>query len=89
MTVLTFPSSPTEGQQYSAPNGIQYVFDGIKWIVETTSPTSEAITNSTQDRISPMFVNGNNTGISFTYNANTNIMTTFITIDGGNALTTF
>jgi len=51
MTVLTFPTNPTLGQQYAAPNGIQYVFDGVKWVVETTSSSSAAVTNSTQDRL--------------------------------------
>jgi hypothetical protein len=58
MTVLTFPTNPILGQQYAAPNGIQYVFDGVKWIVETTSSSSAAVTNSVQDRVAPMFVTG-------------------------------
>ena len=89
MTVLAFPSSPTLGQRYNAPNGVQYVYDGVKWTVETTASTSEAITNSIQDRVAPMFVNGNNTDIVFAYNSNTNTMTTNITIDGGTASTQF
>jgi len=89
MTVLVFPSSPILGQRYDAPNGIQYVYDGVKWTVETTASTSLAVTNSTQDRVAPMFVNGNNTGIVFAYNSNTNTMTTNITIDGGTASTQF
>jgi len=74
MTVLTFPTNPILGQQYAAPNGIQYVFDGVKWIVETTSSSSAAVTNSVQDRVAPMFVTGDHTGITFTYNAATNVM---------------
>lgn len=89
MTALAFPSSPTLGQRYDAPNGLQYVYDGVKWIVETTTSTSEAVTNSTQDRVAPMFVNGDNSGITFTYNSNTNTMTTNIIIDGGTASSTF
>ena len=86
MTVLTFPSNPTNGQQYAAPNGIQYVFDGVKWIVETTSSSSEAVSNSTQDRVAPMFVDGDNSGITFTYNAETNIMSAEVTAVNGNQL---
>ena len=86
MTVLTFPSNPTVGQQYAAPNGIQYVFDGVKWIVETTSSSSEAVSNSTQDRVAPMFVDGDNTGITFTYNATTNVMSATVTSVNGNQL---
>lgn len=89
MTALTFPSSPTLGQTYDAPNGLQYVYDGVKWTVETTSSSSEAVTNSTQDRVAPMLVNGDNTGITFNYNSTTNTMSASITVDGGNATTTF
>ena len=86
MTVLTFPSNPTNGQRYAAPNGIQYVFDGVKWIVETTTSSSAAITNSTQDRVAPMFVDGDNTGITFTYNAETNVISAEVTAVNGDTL---
>jgi hypothetical protein len=86
MTVLTFPSNPTNGQRYAAPNGIQYVFDGVKWIVETTTSSSEAISNSTQDRVAPMFVNGTHDGITFSYDAATNVMSAEVTAVNGNRL---
>lgn len=86
MTVLTFPSNPTVGQQYAAPNGIQYVFDGVKWIVETTSSSSAAVTNSTQDRVAPMFVDGDHQGITFSYNAATNVMSADVTAVNGDRL---
>lgn len=86
MTVLTFPSSPTLGQTYDAPNGLQYVYDGVKWVVETTSSTSEAVTNSTQDRVAPMFVDGDNTGITFAYNAETNTISASVTAVNGDSL---
>ncbi len=86
MTVLTFPSNPIEGQVYNAPNGIRYVYDGVKWVVETTTSTSEAVTNSTQDRVAPMFVNGDHEGISFTYNSATNALTATVTAVNGDSL---
>lgn len=86
MTVLTFPTSPTLGQQYAAPNGIQYVFDGVKWIVETVASTSLAVTNSVQDRVAPMFVDGTHGGITFTYNAATNVMSAEVTAVNGDTL---
>jgi hypothetical protein len=86
MTVLTFPTNPTNGQRYAAPNGIQYVYDGVKWIVETVASTSLAVTNSVQDRVAPMFVDGDNAGISFTYNAETNTMSAAVTAINGNQL---
>lgn len=86
MTVLTFPSSPIIGQRYNAPNEIQYVYDGVKWIVETVASTSAAVTNAVQDRVAPMFVNGPNTGISFAYNAATNVMSAAVTALNGDTL---
>jgi hypothetical protein len=86
MTVLTFPTNPTLGQRYNAPNQIQYVYDGVKWIVETVASTSLAVTNSVQDRVAPMFVDGDNTGISFTYNAATNVISAEVTALNGDAL---
>ena len=86
MTVLVFPSSPIIGQQYNAPNEIQYVFDGVKWIVETVASTSAAVTNAVQDRVAPMFVAGPNTGITFAYNAATNVMNASITALNGDTL---
>jgi len=31
MTILSFPSSPYIGQQYSATNNLSYIWDGEKW----------------------------------------------------------
>lgn len=86
MTVLTFPSSPTIGQVYNAPTGVRYVYDGVKWVVETVTSTSEAVTNSTQDRVAPMFVTGNHTGITFAYDAATNTMSADVTTVNGDRL---
>jgi hypothetical protein len=86
MTVLTFPSNPTLGQIYNAPTGVRYVYDGVKWVVETTTSTSEAVTNLTQDRVAPMFVDGDNTGITFTYNAGTNVLSATVTAVNGDRL---
>ena len=89
MTRLSFPPNPTEGRRYAAPNGIQYVFDGVKWIVETTNPTSETISNSVQDRVAPMLVNSGNDNINFTYNDVNNTLDITINVDGGTASTSF
>jgi hypothetical protein len=86
MTVLTFPTNPTLGQLYNAPNQIRYVYDGVKWIVETVASTSLAVTNSVQDRVAPMFVSGPNTGIAFNYNAATNVMSAAVTTVNGDTL---
>ena len=85
MTVLTFPTNPTLGQLYNAPNQIRYVYDGVKWIVETVASTSLAVTNSVQDRVAPMFVAGPHQGINFAYNAGTNVISATVTA-GGNSL---
>lgn len=86
MTALTFPSNPTVGQTYNAPNGIIYVYDGVKWGVESATSSSEAVTNSTQDRVAPMFVDGDNQGISFTYDAETNTLSATVTAVNGDSL---
>jgi hypothetical protein len=86
MTILTFPTNPTLGQLYNAPNQIQYVYDGVKWIVETVASTSAAVTNSMQDRVAPMLVAGPHTGIAFTYNAGTNALSASITALNGDTL---
>jgi len=86
MTVLTFPTNPQSGQQYDAPNQIQYVFDGVKWTVLTVASTSLAVTDAVQDRVAPMFVNGDHDGINFTYNAATNVLSASVTAVNGNKL---
>jgi hypothetical protein len=86
MTVLTFPTNPQSGQQYDAPNEIQYVFDGVKWTVLTVASTSAAVTDAVQDRVAPMFVEGTHDGITFTYNAATNVMSAEVTAVNGDRL---
>jgi hypothetical protein len=44
MTVLTFPSNPTEGQIYDAPNEIQYVYDGVEGQIMYLVPTPNTVT---------------------------------------------
>ena len=89
MAALNFPTEeslgrPLEsGDTYSAPNNVEYVYDGVKWVAQTNTTTGEYLTSITQDRVAPMFVNGNNTGITFSYDADTNTMTTEVT--GGGA----
>ena len=84
MTVLTFPSNPQTGDTYSAPNGILYTFDGIKWVVTTTTVTSATVTNLLQDSVAPIFENIVSDGINFTYDAQTNILSATVTGGGAN-----
>jgi len=53
MTALTFPltrpdSSPLQsGDQYTGPNGVIYVYDGVKWVGHASNPAgSNSISNS-------------------------------------------
>ena len=39
---LNFPASATTGAAYTAPNGLTYSFDGVKW----TSVGADAVTNN-------------------------------------------
>lgn len=79
MTILTFPSNPQTGDTYTAPNNAVYLYDGVKWTVQTSTTTSPAITNSVQDRVAPMLVNATTTGITFTYDAQTNQLSAVVT----------
>ena len=74
MTVLTFPSNPQSGDTYSAPNGVLYTYDGVKWIAQTTTTTSQEITNFYQDSIAPLFTNIVSDNITFTYDEGTNVL---------------
>lgn len=38
MAALDFPASPTGGQQYAAPNGATYQWDGVAWVVAGSLP---------------------------------------------------
>jgi hypothetical protein len=89
MTVLTFPSNPVEGDTYPAPNGVLYTFDGVKWVVTTTTVTSSAVTNFVQDSTASMIANGVHNGLIVGYNNNTNELTLSLDIDGGEASTNF
>lgn len=42
---IDFPANPFNGQTFTAPNGIDYIFDGYAWTVTTfASPTYELST---------------------------------------------
>ena len=79
MTAITFPTDPANGELYTAPNGCVYIWDGEKWVVNSTIYTGPALADISQDRVAPMFVNGVNTGITFTYNETTNTLTSTVT----------
>jgi len=79
MTAITFPTDPANGELYTAPNGCVYIWDGEKWIVNSTIFTGPALADISQDRVAPMFVNGVNTGITFVYNSTTNTLTSTVT----------
>lgn len=85
MAALNFPTEeslgrPLEsGDTYNAPNNVEYIYDGVKWVAQTNTSTGEYLTTVTQDRVAPMFVNGNNTGITFSYDAETNTLTSEVT----------
>lgn len=83
MTTLNFPTNPTIGTTYSAPNGIIYVYDGTKWNVQGTTITSAESINFVQDSVAPLFENIQGSGISFSYDADTNVLTANVTGGGG------
>lgn len=46
MAALDFPNSPTTNQQYAAPNGVTYQWDGAAWVV-TGGPPGQLWTGGT------------------------------------------
>lgn len=40
MAALDFPNNPTLNQQYAAPNGVTYQWDGVAWIVSGSAAVS-------------------------------------------------
>ena len=81
MTAITFPTDPANGELYTAPNGAVYIWDGEKWMVNSTTYTGTALTEITQDRVHSMFTHGENVGISFSYNDSTDKL--IATVSGG------
>ena len=49
MTAMNFPAGANEGQEYAAPNGTTYVFDGEKWNVKSASLSAVATSGSYSD----------------------------------------
>lgn len=43
MSAFDFPNSPTNGQTISAPDGEQYVWDGVKWAPVATPPSVKQV----------------------------------------------
>ena len=72
MTALAFPSSPQSGATYTGPNGTLYTYDGTKWVVTTTTITSDAVTNFIQDTAAVILTNTQSSGISFSYDTSSN-----------------
>ena len=68
MTAITFPPNPINGEAYTAPNGCVYLWDGEKWVVNSTIYTGQYIDELTQDRVETLFTHNNHTGITFVYN---------------------
>jgi len=66
---LNFPASPSTGDVHNASNGLQYFFDGVKWISQS-SFTTGTINALKLDSIASSF-NGSTTTFNLTVNTNT------------------
>jgi hypothetical protein len=62
--MLSFPLNPSNGQQYTDPNGKVWEFDGIKWNVATAQSTKE-FSGTKIYLIEPFFLNNTLTPVSF------------------------
>ena len=45
MAEINFPSSPTTGQLFTAPTGVQYVFDGLTWTIGFYDSANQTLNN--------------------------------------------
>jgi len=50
---VNFPSSPTEGQVFNAPNGVNYKFVSGVWVVFSGATTWVQITQAAYNALSP------------------------------------
>jgi len=60
---LNFPYPATQDQIYLAPNGVTYVYDGHKWVVQPTSPTGNLILSNnviTSNNLGNIYIDSNN-----------------------------
>jgi len=65
---LNFPSSPTVGLTYEAPNGLSYNYDGVKWTSSGTYSSSTTAQQYKIDDISSDF-NGSTTTFNLHHNS--------------------
>ena len=43
---LNFPTNPYVGQQYDAPNGVIYAWNGTQWVIKPVSPTGNILVSN-------------------------------------------
>ena len=57
MTNLNFPSPATEGMPFLGENGVAYIFDGTKWIVDNSDNNTIQYwaRNDTLQELSPRY----------------------------------
>ena len=93
MVALVFPPNPQQNDFFTASNGVVYVYDGVKWVVQGSTFSSSSSVNFVQDSIAPLFTNIVSDGISFAYDAETNVLSATlgkfkIDTDSGTAILT-
>ena len=67
--MIDFPSSPGVGQQYTAPNGVTWVWDGVKWTaLGAAGPQTPIAMNDNRIINGDMRIDQRNNGASGTAN---------------------
>ena len=67
MTTLNFPAAPANGATHNAANGLQYIYDGVKWTSHGAYATGVS-DNTKLDNIASQF-NGTLTSFNLTANS--------------------
>lgn len=88
MAAFDFPSSPTDGQQYTAPNGLIYTWSATDsvWNRNREAETAAQATGAGGDQM--FYLNGQNVTTNYTIPAGNNAMTAGpITVNPGVTVT--
>jgi len=86
MTILTFPSNPNLGDVYTGSNGINYTWDGYKWVINqniTVAPPVPPINPTPSPPAPPPVVTVYDPLLNLSFPANPTVGQTYVVPDTG------